>query len=280
MIATYSRSLIPTEDLSSRTYTIPNPYSMKSILGYILRNGLRDRLYLGVFVTLVIAFCLSIFLGSTMMVEQQQSTATFIAGSSRAILALGMILFVCLSVARSFENKEVEFILSKSISRQEFILAYLSGFFLAALLIFIPLIAAILIITKIQLYGLLIWCATLLSELAIVISFSLLAALILKNPLAAIMASLSFYAISRLMGIFVLAIELPDNFLFPKSHFLAIILKIFSAVFPRLDLFAQSSWLNYPISDFTSLKIIFWQSLIYIPLLIFMSFHDFKKKQF
>ncbi len=253
---------------------------MKSILGYILRNGLRDRLYLGVFIALILSFCLSIFLGSTMLVEQQQSTIAFIAGSSRAILALGMILFVCLSVARSFENKEVEFILSKSISRQQFILAYLAGFFLAALLIFLPLIAAILIITKVEIFGLLIWSATLLSELIIVISFALLAALILKNPLAAIMASLSFYAISRLMGIFVLAIELPESFLFAKNNILAVILKIFSAIFPRLDLFAQSFWLNYPITDFTSLKIIFWQSLAYIPLLIFMSFHDFKKKQF
>lgn len=253
---------------------------MKSILGYILRNGLRDRLYLGIFITLIIAFCLSIFLGSTMIVEQQQNTSAFIAGSSRAILALGMILFVCLSVSRSFENKEVEFILSKSISRQAFILAYLIGFFLAALLIFIPLIAAILIVTKAQIFGLLLWSASLLGELTIVMAFALLASLILKNPLAAIMASLSFYAISRLMGIFVLAIELPDNFLFAKSHILALILKIFSAVFPRLDLFAQSSWLNYPITDFTSLKIILWQSAVYIPLLIFMSFHDFKKKQF
>jgi len=253
---------------------------MKSILGYILRNGLRDRLYLGVFITLVISFCLSIFLGSTMIVEQQQSTAAFIAGSSRAILTLGMLLFVCLSISRAFENKEIEFILSKAISREQFILAYLCGFFLAALLIFIPLIIAILTITKVEFFGLLIWSATLLSEILIVISFALLAALILRNPLAAIMATLAFYAISRLMGIFVLAIELPTNFRLTNDHVLAMILKIFSAIFPRLDLFAQSSWLSYPITDFTSLKIIFWQSLIYIPLLIAMAFHDFRKKQF
>lgn len=253
---------------------------MKSILGYILRNGLRDRLYLGVFVTLIAAFALSIFLGSTMSIEQQQSTAAFIAGSSRSIIILGMILFVCLSVARAFENKEVEFILSKSISRQQFILAYLLGFFLSALLIFIPLIIAILVITEPHALGLLIWSTTLLAELMIIISFALLAALILKNPLSAIMASLGFYTISRLMGIFVMAIELPSNFVLNKNQILATVLKIFSAIFPRLDLFSQSSWLNYGVSDFTTLNIIFWQSLIYIPLLIFMAFSDFKKKQF
>ncbi len=207
-------------------------------------------------------------------------TSAYIAGSSRAILAIGMILFVCLSVGRAFENKEVEFILSKAISREQFILGYLAGFFLAAFLIFIPLVSAILIVTQSNKFGLLIWSASLLSELLIVISFSLLASLILKNSFSAILACFAFYIISRLMGMFVMAIELPQNLLEAKNHFLATGLKILSALFPRLDLFGQSEWLTYGVTDFTNLKIIALQSLIYIPLMIFMSFHDFKKKQF
>jgi ABC-type transport system involved in multi-copper enzyme maturation permease subunit len=111
---------------------------MKAILKYILKNGVRDRLYIGIFISLIISFAVSVFLGSTMLVEQQQTTTVYIAGSSRVIFAVGMILFVCLSMSRAFENKEVEFILSKSISRQQFLMAYLSGFFLTILLIFIP----------------------------------------------------------------------------------------------------------------------------------------------
>ena len=253
---------------------------MQSILKYILKNGLRDRLYLGVFISLIVAFGISIFLGSTMLVEQRQSTAAYIAGSSRIIIVLGMILFVCLTITRAFENKEIDFILSKSIARESFVLAYLCGFFIAAFLIFIPLSLVIFFVTKTQIIGTLIWLTSLLGELAIVICFSLLAALILKNPLSSIMASFAFYTISRLMGIFVLASELPNSFVFTGKEILTLVLKCFSAVFPRLDLFAQGSWLNYEISDFTSLKIVALQILIYLPLLIFMSFHDFKKKQF
>jgi ABC-type transport system involved in multi-copper enzyme maturation permease subunit len=253
---------------------------MKSILKYILKNGLRDRLYLGLLITLVTSFSISIFLGSTMIAEQQQSTAAYIAGSSRAILAVGMILFVCLSVGRAFENKEVEFILSKSISREQFILGYLGGFFLAALLIFLPLVLAIALIAKANLLGLAIWSASLLSELLIVICFSLLASMILKNPFSAILSSFAFYIISRLMGMFVMAIQLPEDFAAAKNHLLTFILKILSAIFPRLDLFSQSSWLSYGIKDFAMIKIIAIQSLIYIPLMIFMAFHDFKRKQF
>jgi len=253
---------------------------MSQILKYILKNGLRDRLYLGLFITLIISFSISIFLGSTMLVEQQQTVAAFVAGSSRAILAIGMILFVCLSINRAFENKEIEFILSKSISRQQFILGYLSGFFISALLIFIPLIIAILIVTQSNKFGLFIWSLTLLSELLIIISFSTLSSLILKNSFSAIMASFAFYIISRMMGVFVLAIEIPTSIAEAKNSILATSLKFLSALFPRLDLFAQSSWLNYGLSNFSNIKIILLQSLIYIPLIIFMAFHDFRKKQF
>lgn len=253
---------------------------MKSILKYILLAGIRDRLYIGLFITLAASFSLSIFLGSTSFVEAQQTTAAYIAGSSRAILAIGMILFVCLSVARAFENKEVEFIISKSISREQFILSYIAGFFLAAFLIFIPLIIAILLVTQANKFGLLIWSASLLSELMIVISFALLASLILKNSFSAIMASFGFYMISRLMGVFVLAINLPQDIAQAKTQSLGFGLKLLSALFPRLDLFTQSDWLSYGVSSGSNLKIIFIQALIYIPLMIFMAFHDFKKKQF
>jgi len=253
---------------------------MKSILKFILLTGIRDRLYIGLFVTLITSFSIAIFLGSTSFIEQQQTTAAYIAGSSRAILAIGMILFVCLSVGRSFENKEVEFIISKAISREQFILGYLLGFVLSALLIFIPLIIAILIVTNANKIGLLIWSASLLVELIIVISFSLLASLILKNSFSSIMASFAFYIISRLMGVFVMAINLPQNLTEAKNHSLHAGLKFLSALFPRLDLFGQSQWISYGISDFSNIKIMAWQSLIYIPLMIFMAFHDFKKKQF
>lgn len=253
---------------------------MNSIIKYIFLNSLRDKIYLGIFIALIAAFSLSIFLGQTSLVEQAQTTTTYIAGSSRFIITLGMILFVCLNVSRAFENKEVEFIISKPISREKFILSYLSGFLLIASIIIITLLGAIFIIAKIDKIGALIWSVSLFLEILIVISFAFLSSLILKNSFSAILSSLAFYLLSRLMGIFVLAINLPQDFTQIKNQTMPIILKIISLTFPRLDLFTQSEWLLYGISDFSRIKIIFLQALIYIPLMIFMAFHDFKKKQF
>lgn len=253
---------------------------MKSILKYVLRNGLRDRLYLGLFVTLIAAFGLSIFLGDSMLIEQKQTSLAFIAGSSRVIIACGMILFVCITTNRSFENKEIEFILSKPISRERFIIAYLCGFFVASFLIILPVSLTILAIFRIDLLSLAIWLSTMLIENIITISVALIASLILKNAFSAILASFGFYMISRLMGMFVMTLNMPKNLDDAKFHPLATTLKLISVAFPRLDLYAQTSWLIFKIEDFSSFKIVLWQSLVYIPLLIFMSFHDFKKKQF
>ena len=85
---------------------------MNSILKYILKNGLRDRLYLGLFISIAVAFAVSIFLGTTMLAEQNQSSIAYSLATIRTILSIGMILFVCINVSRAFENKEIEFILS------------------------------------------------------------------------------------------------------------------------------------------------------------------------
>lgn len=213
---------------------------MNPILKYILKNGLRDRLYLGLLIFIALAFAVSIFLGSTMMVEQNQSSIAYTLGTSRTILSLGMILFVCINVARAFDNKEIEFILSKPISREQFILGYLLGFFIANLLILLPIISAVLLVFKVDKTGALYWFLTTLSENLIVISFALLSSLILKNSFSAILASFGFYAISRLMGMFVMTIDFTDELTTVKHGELGMALKILSVIFPRLDLFLRA----------------------------------------
>ena len=253
---------------------------MNSILKYILKNGLRDRLYLGLFISIAIAFAVSIFLGTTMLAEQNQSSIVYSLATIRSILSIGMILFVCININRAFENKEIEFILSKAISREKFILGYLLGFFIANFLILFPITAIVYLIFPVNKIGTLFWFLTTLSENLIIISFALLSSLILKNSFSAILASFGFYALSRLMGMFVMAIDMPEDYSSISQGGLASALKILSVLFPRLDLFAQSSWAIYGVKENVVLLIILFQSIIYLSLMIFMAFHDFKKKQF
>ena len=84
------------------------------------------------------------------------------------------------------------------------------------------------------------------------------------------------------MGFFVLTIQIPKNIydFNTMDRFLKVTLKAISIVFPRLDLYGKSEWLIYGIVNSSDLYIILGQSLIYIPLMIFMAFYDFNRKQF
>ncbi len=254
---------------------------MNSILKYILLTAIRDRLYVGMFIILLAALGISSIVGGTALVEQSQATIVYVAGSGRLIFTIGMILFVCFYVRRTFENREVEFVLSKSISRHSFILAYLLGFILVALLIITPLII-LLLLMKVSLLGLFYWSISLLFESLIIITFALLAALILKSAVSAVMASLGFYILARMMGFFVLTIQIPHEIsdISSSDRFLKAVLKILSVAFPRLDLYGKSEWLIYGAINYADIFIILGQSLIYIPLMIFMAFYDFNRKQF
>lgn len=254
---------------------------MKSVLKYILLTAVRDRLYLGLFLILFAAFGISMLLGEASTVEQSHMAIVYIAGSSRAIFILGMILFTCFYVRRSFDNKEVEFILSKSVSRPSLIMAYLLGFVIVSLFIFIP-ISLVLWIFEADIVGLLFWLLSILFEVFIIIAFGVLSSLILKNAISAILATLGFYILARMMAFFVLTIDIPDSALDFNTwqNALNSFMKFLSFIFPRLDLFAKSDWLIYGVSDYKNVIIPIVQSLIYIPLMAFMSFYDFSKKQF
>ena len=254
---------------------------MFSILKYILLTAVRDRLYVGLSIILLAAFGISCALGNSSLIENSQATTAYVAGFSRMIFAVGMILFVCFYVRKSFDNREIEFILSKSISRHNFILAYLIGFILVALLIIVPL-TILLFLIKANIVGLGYWSISLFLEALIIITFSLLAALILKSAVSAVLASLGFYILSRMMGFFVLTIEIPKNItdFSSTNRILHVVLKSISVAFPRLDLYCKSDWLIYGLNDFSNLYIIIGQSIIYIPLMIFMAFFDFNRKQF
>ncbi len=251
-----------------------------SIIKYVLLISLRNKLYLGIVFALIASFFLGIFLGNANLTEQAQSAAVFIGGSSRIIVILGISVFVCINVAKLFDNKEIDFIISKPISRQKFILSFLFGYLISALLITIPLILALSILANLNSYGAFIWSLSLVFEVLIVTCFAFLCSLILENSLLSILATIAFYLLSRMMGFFVMSINTPWEESIKNPTIYEYVLKFLSIIFPRLDLFTQSKWLIYGTGDGVVMKIILLQGLIYIPLLIFMSFIDVKRKEF
>lgn len=255
---------------------------MKAIIRYVLLTALRDKLFSGLFFLMLLTMFLSSFLGSTALVEGDLMKTVYASGAVRIIANIGLILFICFSIRRSFENKEIEFMLSHPISRTSLVLSYLISFFLLALLVVIVLSLAMLLFFSTNKLGLFYWAVSLFGEILIVISYAVFSSLILKSAVVSVLSTFAFYFVSRMMGFFVAMISFTDPYMSATSgnRNLELILKAISVLIPRLDLFAKSDMVIYGVKDMNIMWIYLAQIVIYISLLSCLTIFDFRKKQF
>lgn len=255
---------------------------MGTTVRYIFLTAIRDWLFLGLFGGIVLAFILSMFLGSTALVEEAQMTMTYLGGAARIILMVGLITFVCFHVRRAFENREVEVILSRPISRTSFVIAYWLGFAVVGGLLILPLLLLMFaLLPGISPVGLVFWGLSILMEAFIVIAFALFCSLILKSAVTSVLLCFAFYVISRMMGFFLYVIESPQIMYSGGMEWLTGQgLRTVSAVLPRLDLYGHTEWLVYGVQSSDSLSLFMIQAAIYVPLLLAAALFDFKHKQF
>ncbi len=255
---------------------------MKTIIRYTMITASRDWLFIGLGLIIFMAYGLSVFTGSTALVEQQQMSLAYFAGSSRIILVTGLIVFVCFHVRRSFENREIESILSKPISRSEFVISYWLGFAILAFIAVIPVVIIIALLQTPDILGLLYWGISIGLEISIIVAFALLTALIMNSAVSAVLSCFSFYLISRLMGFFMIAMDNPGSLMGTGQWgwLLEYVMQAISMIIPRLDMFAKSQWLIYGVENQADLWIFPAQALVYIPLILAVAIYDFKRKQF
>ena len=167
---------------------------MSTTIRYILITALRDWLFLGLFIAIFCAFGISMFLGNTALVEEGQMKIAYVAGSTRIILVLGIFTFVCFHVRNAFNNKEIEVMLSRPISRTAFVFAYWLGFSAVATILVTALVIAMLFFNS-DFEGLLYWGLSIILENLLVIAFAIFSSLILKSAVSSVLLCAGFYLV-------------------------------------------------------------------------------------
>jgi hypothetical protein len=261
---------------------------MHAIIRYTIITALRDWLFLGILLLVLLGTTISLFLGSTALVEQQFMAAAFISSAVRMITILGLVVFVCFHVRRSFDNKEVELILSKPISRVAFVISYFSGFAWLAFCIVTPvslLFWALHLIKylDLQLGGLIWWSVSFYLETLIVLSFTFFGALLLRSAVSSVLFALSFYFLCRIYGFLLISINSVASM--GRSTLLGRvsedILSFLGIFIPRLDMFTKSEWLIYGFTlEFNHIYLVVQSTAIYVMLFLAMAVFDFVRKQF
>lgn len=252
---------------------------MLTNIRYVLITALRDRLFAAVLMGVLFCTVLSAVLGGTAFLEKQETTIVYAAGAVRIVLALGLIVFACFHVRSAFESKEIDVILSRPVSRASLVVSYWLGFCLVALILLLPVFMVMVGLGVLNKTGFAVWAMSLTLEVMLAAAMAMFAGFAMRSAVTAVLASLGFYTLSRMMAFFVMAADSP-LFNEDQLHTLRDTLKAIAVLIPRLDLFAQTDWLIYGIRSAEAWQLVLLQAAIYLPLLLVMSVLDFRRKEF
>lgn len=215
------------------------------LVRYVLTAAFRDRLVMALGIAIIVGASIAIFLGSAAITEKGQFAVVFAAAGLRFAGVLGLVLFTVFFIRRSFDARDVEFILSRPVSRAEFILSYAAGLSLLALGLGAAQALCIYLMAP-QAFGSghVWWMLSLAAENVIMVNTALFFSMILTSAATAAMATAGFYILARLMGQLLGIVDAfsQPNFIYDLMEYL---MQAISAVMPRLDLMAQPSWLIY-----------------------------------
>ncbi|MGH1456865.1 MAG: hypothetical protein ACRBDI_08800 [Alphaproteobacteria bacterium] len=240
---------------------------------------MRDKLVLSMLVMFALGACLSLFFGSSAVIEKDQFTLVFTAGSLRILSVMGLCLFVIFFIRRSFDGKDIEFLLSRPVGRIHLILSYFVAF---SILCFIMSFAVGLCLYAVSPHlfsqAHLIWLLSILVENIIMVSAALFFSMYISSAASAAMVTFGFYALARMMG---QLIGIIDSSLIDSGGGLSMALQLVSVVTPRLDLLGQSSWLLYgvPYDGFGMMQII-GQGVVFCSLVLCAACYDFSRRAF
>lgn len=270
----------------------------KHLVKYVLTAALRDRLVMTLALMILLSAAVAIFMGSAAINEQDSFALVFGAGALRFLGVTGIALFCCFYIRRSFENREVEFLLSRPVSRLSFLFSHAAAFSILSFLIALAVVLAVSVIGRPDAIGLAVWGASLAVEFALVSVTALFFSMVLSSASGAALSVLGFYALTRMMGTLLGIVDLPPaNWLFA---ILGSAMQLISIVIPRLDLMTQTTWLVYGVKGTGGIAFlqdtgdyayqvmehmglagfIGMQGLIFIALLLTAAAYDFMRKQF
>lgn len=270
----------------------------KPLVKYVLTAALRDKLVITLVGMILMGASLGVFLGSATITEGDSFAAVFGSGGLRFLGVVGIVLFVSFYMRRSFETKEVEFLLSRPISRMAFLISHALAFILISFAVTALILAAVYLTGRPHMGGFLVWGLSIAAEGAIMATAALFFSMVLSSAAGSALATLGLYVLARLMGTLLGISKVPpENILFAVLNN---VMELVSIVIPRLDLMGQTSWLIYGVDGtggFGLLRgagayaermievigpagFVGFQGVVFVGLLIAAAAYDFVRREF
>ena len=203
----------------------------------------------------------------------------FAGGGLRVAGVLGLTLFSIFHMRRSFESKDVEFLLSRPISRSGFLLSFAAAFSILAAITALMEGLCLYVLAPMHFDdGVVLWIASITVENIIMINVALFFAMILTSAAAGAMATFGLYVLARMMGEILGIVDTNTEFAWAKP--LSYIMETISVIVPRLDLMGQTSWLIYGAQGDVSYGFLAAQGAVFSALVLTAAMIDLSRRKF
>lgn len=249
------------------------------LVRYVLIAAVRDKLVVSLLLLLALGSSISLFLGSASASERFQFSLVFAAGSLRIVSILGLALFIVFYIRRSFDSKDIEYLLTRPISRICFIFSHSFAFSILAALFGVLVSVAIFSMGWSHLHsGYYLWSFSMITELIIMANAAMFFAMVVPNASAAALSVFALYVLSRLVG---QLLGIADSSILDYTFYahLSSLMDVISLIIPRIDLMSQTSWLVYNGANI-GYGFIALQGILYTLLLVYASLVDLVRRQF
>lgn len=246
---------------------------------YILLAGLRDRVLWTVLGLLSVVGALSLFFGGAALTEQDEFARVSMAFGFRLAGVVLLSVFVVNFIRRSFEARDVEYLLSRPVGRISFVLIQSLGFSTVGVGIAFLLGGAVVASAYNILHeGVFLWWVSLAVEFVIMANVALFFALVMTSSTACIMIVLAFYLLARLMGEILGIVDAPGHGV--AIDLMSKVMDFVSVFIPRLDLMGQTKWILYGLPDDISFPFVVIQGLVFSALVVGAGVVDLYRRQF
>lgn len=253
--------------------------SVVAIARYTALEAFRTRFAWLVLFLVAAGFGIASFTGELAITETSQTQAAVVASILRLAAVLLVILFVTTSVNRDFSDKSVELMLSLPVPRAGYYLGKFSGYALVAAFTAVPLTCLMVFFSPTG--ASITWGLSLMLELLLVCSFSLLFAFAFSQVTASISATLLIYLLSRSIAAIQLMAHGPlVNQTKTSQQVLTGVVDALSYLLPDLERFTRTDWLLYHGGSVEVLSPIAGQTLVYLLLLSGVALFDLYRKNF
>ncbi len=223
------------------------------LVRFVLTAAFRDKLMMTLVLMIAMGAGVSVFLGGSGLTEQESFALVFGAGGLRFLSVIGLVLFCCFYMRRCFETKEVEFLLSRPISRMAFLFSHALAFIVLALVVAAAVSASVYFLGKPNLGGWVVWSFSIAVECILMAIVALFFSMVLSSAAGSALAALGFYVLCRLLGTLLgIAAQPAENMII---NILNNLMDVIAIIIPRLDVMGQTSWLVYGVEGADSIAL-------------------------